>query len=118
MGVAVLLESAEIEYVVEEPGEAGGLGLDDLDELPAAGGIEVGVAFEEFREHPDRGQRRLQFVGDIGDEVGLLPRQEQLALEVVDDQPRADTHREQEHAHEQGDGELLGPDRGLRETWM
>ena len=98
------LDAGEIEDVVDETGEAGGFGGDDA-EIGTLFDWIVDAAFgEQFREHADRGERSFQFVRDVADEIGFLPREGQLTIQVGDDEPAADADGE----HEQRDDERRG----------
>ena len=61
----------EIEEVVDQPGQPLGFAHDDLQELGALLGLEIGRVEQDLGERADRGQRRAQLVADRGQEVVL-----------------------------------------------
>src|SRR5256885_5961625 len=61
-----------------------GLERDDPQVVRLPGGIGHAALAQELGEHPDRGERRLELVRHVGDEIRLLLREEEL--------PRSEEH--------------------------
>src|SRR5277367_2731357 len=62
-------DAGELEQVVGEAREAHGVIADDFQEAAIVFGIVEGAGEKSFGETLDGGERRLEFVGDVGDEV-------------------------------------------------
>ena len=62
------VEPRQPQQVLHQPLHAGGVALDDLQEAFARLGV-VRVVEQRFRVALDCGERRAQFVGDVGDEI-------------------------------------------------
>ena len=102
------LHAREIEDVVDEPREPPGLGGDDLQIRALLRGVGNAAFGEQFGKHADGRERRLQFVRDIADEIGLLPGELQFRVQAPDDEPAADADGEHEHRNEQAEREPRG----------
>ena len=61
---------------------------------------------QHFGEHPDGSKRGLQFVRDVADEVGLLAREPELAVEIGHDEPASHRNGENEQGDEETEGQL------------
>src|SRR4030095_416741 len=59
-------------------------------------------AQHQLREHADAGQRSLQFMRDIGNEVGLLLGKRELASCIRDDEPAAENNGAEHCDDEEG----------------
>ena len=98
----------EIQHVVDEPGEPRGLGGDDVQVGTLLGRVGHAALGEQFGEHADGRERRLQFVRDVADEIGFLPRQFQFGIQAADDEPASDADGEHQHGDEQAEREFGG----------
>ena len=111
------LEPGEIEHVIDQPREPLGLDHDDAEILRMLGSVAVPI-LHQLGKHADRGQRRLEFVRDVGNEIRLLLRARELAAGVGHHQPAAAGDRAERGDDEKaqrapqrpgGFAELLGP---------
>ena len=69
---------------------------------------------EQFGKHADGRERRFQFVRDVADEIGFLPRELQFGVQTADDEPASDADGQHQHGDEQAEREP-GRVRGLSE---
>src|SRR6266545_2027738 len=98
------LDAREVQDVVDEPRETLALTGDDGVVLAPRRLVGSAAELERFAEHPDQGQRRLEVVGDIRDEVRLEARHLRLALDdtVGGTEPEGDDDEEEaECGHEE-----------------
>ena len=102
------LDAREVEDIVDEPGESGGLGRDDPQEMAPLGVVLHAVFGEHLGEHADGRERRFEFVRDVADEVGLLPRERQLPAQIGADEPASDADGQHEKADEKAEREPRG----------
>ena len=81
---------AEIEHIGDQPAQPLAFGQDDLQVMRLFRRRQpVAVVVQHFGVNPDAGQRRLQLMGNVGDETGLLAGQLQLAADQVNQQAAA-----------------------------
>ena len=81
---------ADGEYVVDQAREALGLQHDDLEEFFRHGGIVDRPVQERFHKALDGGERRFQFVGNVGDKVRAHLLEAAQFGDVLDHGQRAD----------------------------
>ena len=97
-----------------------GLGGDDVQIGALLGGVGHAPLGEQFGKHADGRERRLQFVRDVADEIGFLPRQFQFGVQAADDEPASDADGQHQHGDEQAERQFggvrrLGELRGIDE---
>ena len=96
---AVRLQASEVENVVHQTGQPFALLPDHVQiAVPFLIGQGGCVCLQQFRIHADAGQRRFQFVGNLRDKVGLLPRKSRL----FPDQKKGDSPGKQDDQAERG----------------
>ena len=98
------LEAREVEHVVDQPREPLGFDHDDAQILRVFRGALAAAILHQFGKHADGSERRLQLVRDIGNEVGLLLRERELAARVGHDEPAAAGDDRQRGGDEEDDG--------------
>ena len=95
------LHSSAIEHIVNQARQAGGLGGDNLEEMALPARVRRFVFGQQFGKHADRGERRLQFVRDVADEIRLLAGQSQLTFHVGHHQCAAGSNRQHQQPDQQ-----------------
>ena len=83
------LDAREIEHVIDQPREPLRLHHDDAQILRVLGCRFGAPALHQLGKHADGGERRLQLVRDIGDEIRLLLRERELPARIRHHQPAA-----------------------------
>jgi len=95
------LQAGEVENIVNEPGQPRGFRRDDVEKVPLTLGVVHAAFGQQFRKHANRGQRGFKLVRDVADEIGLLAREGELALEIGNNQPAPQANGEEEQRDEQ-----------------
>ena len=98
------IEAGEAQEILHEAFHARGMPRDDLEELLCVGGL-AGVVEQRFDVAANGGERRAQFVRDVGDEVAADAVGPAQVGDVVQHQHRAAAGR--------GDGRRAAGDEGL-----
>ena len=114
VAAAAALDTGEIQHVVDEPRQTLALARDDAVVLLPAGIVGHAAHLERLAIHPDHGQRSLEIVGHVGDEVGLEPGHLRLPSHQAaygDDTGGDDDDEDRERSHADAD---LAADGGHR----
>ena len=80
--LATLLQTTEVQHIVDEAGQSFAFGDDDVQIVVFLCGRLDPAFAQQFGVHADGGQRCLELVGDIGDEARLTTSVNQVAIRL------------------------------------
>ena len=99
-------DASEIKDVVDQPGQTRRLRRDDGEIRALFGAVRDSALSQQFREHTNGSQRRLQLMRNVANEIGFLPRQRELAIQIGDNQPAPDADGGHQHGNEKPERQL------------
>src|SRR5690606_11808483 len=83
IGPSSRLDARELEHVRDQVAEADALARDDLEVLAALRGIAQPLEEHRLAAEPYERERRLELMRDVGDELGLHAREQELAPDAA-----------------------------------